>query len=147
MWLFQEIVNFQLLEKRSIYLGEKRIGENIFIVLLRAFFTHVFSRDSSEQLGTRAQSEIRSPPSQEHSASEKNTKEETESLHWPILLAVLWYSTRLFFLLPVLLKAMNTNCNRNHSAHHELKDSKPSPWARRLSEYAPLPEPAPLLTA
>lgn len=126
-------------EKERLFRREKNGWKYIYCITWGLFHSpfHVFSRDPRELLGTRTQGEIRNPPSPEHSASEKKMKEETESLPWPIFLAVLWYSTR-FFLLPVLSRAMNTICNRNHSAHQELKDPKPLPWTQRLSEHTPL---------
>lgn len=106
------------------------MGENMFIILARAFFSHLFMcfYETSELL--RTSSEIRSPPSPGHRASEENME---ESPHRPVFLPVLRYLTRLGILLPVLLRATNTICNRNHSAHHELKDSKP--WTQRLSKH------------
>lgn len=76
-------------------------------------------------------------------------KEESESLHWPIFDAALCYSTRVFFLLLVLSRAINPICSRNRIACHDLKEPKPLPWPQQ-SDHPPLPrapEPAPLLTA
>lgn len=105
---------------------------------------HVFSWGPSKLLWTGAQVEIRSPPSPDHSTSEQNMKEETES---PLANnpCIPWYAIRLFYWglwLPSATEVIVPIINWRTQAFTE--DSEAG-WT--CSPTWCLPEPAPLLTA